>query len=89
MYVWLHTSSPPQHIGHLPFEGSVSGLETYLRDTNARHGINARIALIVHDERTHEDRVHIFDHEDRAVNWTQRNNADVEVIHLARVGPRA
>lgn len=82
MFVWLHTSSPPQHIGHEAFGGLVNRLPEVLRSTNERRGLRSKVALIAHDERSGDDSIHIFDHEDRAVNWTQRNMATVEVVHI-------
>lgn len=81
MFVWLHTSSPPQHIATIPGIGQAAHgvtLRGYLEATNARRGISARCARLTHNERTGEDALHIFDTFERSLAWATRNASEVE-----------
>lgn len=74
MLVWLHTSSPPQHINNISEVElqSTGGIEHYLTRTNERRGLSCEFAGVF--EGPHgETSIHVFDTMERAVDWTARN----------------
>ena len=81
MFVWLHTSSPPQHIAQEPFAGCVDRLPSTLAAINARRGLSCKVAMLGHHERLGEDQLHIFDNVARYRAWVDRNAATFEEIH--------
>lgn len=74
MMVWLHTSSPPQHIASITETDFAAdgGAKAYLVEINRRRGLRCAFAGVFEAEHG-ETSVHIFDNGARADAWIERN----------------
>lgn len=75
MMVWLHTASPPQHIGHVTEHnvGNVEKVDDYLDRVNATRGLRLEVAGVFEDERGVTS-LHIFDTFKRRNEYVDRDN---------------
>lgn len=84
MFVWSHTSSPPQHIASITETAFAAAypradLAAYLADHRARFGGPAAVALIIENPRG-ETSIHVFDTVARADAFVARNAEILDVL---------
>lgn len=81
MMVWLHTSSPPQHIADCSeTHVSPSGrMETFVEDIEHRRGIIVGFCGVFENEYG-KISVHVFDTKERANVWMERNKNKMDRI---------
>lgn len=80
MFVWLHTSSPPQHIACVTETAfhDIGGCAPYLAAINDRRASKFAFLCVLEDGKG-ETSVHIFDNIARAEVYVDRNT-DFNVI---------
>ena len=81
MMVWLHSSSPPQHIANVQ-EGEVSTaskLAAYMTRTNEHRLTNLKRAGIYENERG-EVSCHLFWDTDKAMQFMHRNADKLDLL---------
>lgn len=81
MFVWLHSSSPPQHIAnvHEVEVSTAAKLRAYIDRVNAQRLINVKWAGIFEDERGAVT-LQLFWDKAKALAYVQRNRAKLDLI---------